>query len=65
MLGFVVWICLFVAVCSAVTAGCVCMYFARCTCLHMFGTWDRPTNRVRTLDRVRVNGFKWFKWLVK
>ena len=20
------------------------------------GTWDRPTNRVRTVDRVRVNG---------
>ena len=28
----------------------------------MCGTWDRPTNKVRTVDRVRV---KWFKWLVK
>ena len=29
------------------------------------GTWDRPTNKVRTVDRVRINGCKWFKWLVK
>ena len=57
--------CLSVAVCGAVTAGCVCMYCAHCTCLHVCGTWDRHTNRVRTIDRVRVHGFKWLKWLVK
>ena len=48
--------CLSVAVCSVVAAGCVCMYCARCTCLHVCGMWDRPTNKVRTVDRVRVNG---------
>ena len=49
--------CLSVAIYSAVATGCVCMYCARCTCLHVCGMWDRPTNRVRTLDRVRVHGF--------
>ena len=48
MLGFVV--------CSAVAAGCVCMYCARCTCLHMCGTWDRPTKGVRIIDSFRVKG---------
>ena len=47
--------CLFVAVCSAVAAGCVCMYCACCTYLQC--VWDRLTNKVRTVDRVRVNGW--------
>ena len=62
MLGFVVCLLLY-AVLSLQDGGC--MYCARCTCLHVCGTWDRPTNKVRTIDRVRVNGYKWFKWLVK
>ena len=33
MLGFDVWFCLFVAICSAVAAICVCVYFV-CT-VHM------------------------------
>ena len=56
VLAFVVLL-FVVAVCSTVAAGCVSIYCAHCTCLHVCGTWDRPTNRVRTIDRVRVNGW--------
>ena len=35
------------------------MYCARCTCLHVCGTWDRPTNRVRTIDSFGVISCKW------
>ena len=51
MLGFVVWFCLVVAVCSTVAAVYVCACCTLLTC-----AWDKPTNRVRTVDRVRVNG---------
>ena len=45
---------------------CCCMQCCRCRmCLHVLCTlhmftmcgWDRPTNKVRTVDRVRVNGW--------
>ena len=56
MLGFV---CLF-AVCSTVAAVFVCAYALLvlctcCTCLPC--VWGKPTKGVRTIDRVRVNGW--------
>ena len=41
------------------------MYCAFCTCLHVCGTWDRPINRVRTIDRFRVHGFNMVKTVGK
>ena len=52
---YVRFCCLSVAVCSSAAAGCGCMNRARYTCLQC--AWDRPTNKVRTVDRVRVNGW--------
>ena len=62
LLGFDVWFCLFVAVCSAVAAVCVCVYALLvlcicCTCL--LCVWGKPTKGDRTLDRVRVNGLRY------
>ena len=54
------FVCLFVAVCSAVAAVHVCVYFA-CSgtcCTYLPCVWGKPTKGVRTIDRVRVMGFK-------
>ena len=68
MLGFDVWFCLFVAVCSAVTAVQVCVYALLvlctcCTCLPC--VWGKSTKGDRTIDRVRVNGLKWLVLIVR
>ena len=61
VLGFNVWFCLFVAVCSAVAVACMCVYslhvlYICCTCLPY--VWGKSTKGDRTIDRVRVNGLK-------
>ena len=61
MLGFDVWFCLFVAVCSTVAAVCVYVYALHvlCTCCtYLPCMWGKSTKGDKTIDRVRVNGFK-------
>ena len=41
MLGFVVWFCFVIAVCSAVAAGCVCSVYM----LHMFAVCVGQTHK--------------------
>ena len=60
MLGFDVWFCLFVAVCGAVAAVCVYTYALHVLCIYctcLLCIWDKPTKGVRTINRVRVNGW--------
>ena len=53
MLGFVVCLLLYaVLLLQDVFACTVCIAHVYNVC----GTWDRPTNKVRTIDRVRLNG---------
>ena len=68
MLGFDVWFCLFVAVCSAVTAVCMCVYMLCMYCAHAMYlpcVWGKSTKGDRTIDRVRVNGLKWLVLIVR
>ena len=65
MFGFV---CLFVAVYSTVTAVCVCVYalYVLCTCCTCPPyVWGKSTKGDRTIDRVRVNGFKQLVLIVR
>ena len=60
MLGFDVWFCLFVTVCSTVTAVHVCVYALHvlCACCTFLPCmWGKYTKGDKTIDRVRVNGF--------
>ena len=61
VLGFNVWFCLFVAVCSTVATVlvCVCMLCMYCAhAMHLPCVWGKSTKGDRTIDRVRVNGLK-------
>ena len=60
MLGFDVWFCLFITVCSAVAAVRVCVYALHvlCNAMHLPCVWGKSTKGDRTIDRVRVNGLK-------
>ena len=61
MLGFVVCLLLYAVLLLQDVFACT----VRVAHVYMCGTWDRPTNKVRTVDRVRVKGLKRFKRLVK
>ena len=54
MLGFVLCLLLY-AVLSLQDVFACTVHVARV--YNVCGTWDRPTNKVRTIDRVRVNGW--------
>ena len=55
MLGFVV--CLLLYAVLSLQDVCACtVHVARV--YNICGTWDRPTNKVRTVNRVRVNGWQ-------
>ena len=61
VLGFVVCLLLYAVLSLQDVCACtVCVAHIYNVC----GTWDRPTNKVRTIDSFRVNGCKWFKCLV-
>ena len=60
MLGFIV--CLLLYAVLSLQDVCACTVHVAHV-YNMCGIWDRPTNKVRTIDRVRVNSFKRFKWL--
>ena len=52
--------------CSLILHLCVHMLCMFCLhAAHVCCVWGKPTKGVRTIDSFRVNGFKWFKWLVK
>ena len=59
MLGFDVWFCLFVVVCSAFAAVHVCVLCIYCAhAMNLPCVWGKSTKGDRTIDRVRINGLK-------
>ena len=53
MLGFVVYLLLYAVLLLQDVFACT-VHVAHV--YNVCGTWDRPTNKFRTVDRVRVNG---------